>query len=31
LLVQGTPDLRWQSRQWQMLTIVGSPVTMTLN
>jgi hypothetical protein len=31
LLVQGTPDRRWQSRQWQMLTMIGSLVTMTLN
>jgi len=30
LLVHGTPDRRWQSRQWHTLTITGSAETMTL-
>src|SRR5215470_17038407 len=31
LLVHGTPDRRWQSRQWHTLTTIGSAETMTLN
>jgi hypothetical protein len=30
LLVHGTPDRRWQSRQWHTLTTIGSAETMTL-
>jgi hypothetical protein len=29
LLVHGTPDRRWQSRQWHTLTTIGSAETMT--
>ena len=30
LLVHGTPDRRWQSRQWHTLTTIGAAETMTL-
>lgn len=30
LLVHGTPDRRWQSRQWHTLTTIGSAETTTL-
>jgi hypothetical protein len=30
LLVHGTPDRRWQSRQWHTLTTIGSAETLTL-
>src|SRR5215471_13443408 len=30
LLVHGTPDRRWQSRQWHTLTTIGSVETTTL-
>jgi hypothetical protein len=29
-LLVGTPDRRWQSRQWHTLTTIGSAETMTL-
>jgi len=30
LLVHGTPDRRWQPRQWHTLTTIGAAETMTL-